>query len=147
MPARLPARIALGAGLLGLLTVAGCQKPLPEVTVTVGSKSVSAAPTRYCFSGQSAAQNNCRGSNQATNEIRVHSTSALSIDVPPSVASSGWYVVMNNQRNQSPLHTHYIRIPLNASGLDTGRLDFQVFQAGATPQEFKGAWSFTLVVG
>ncbi len=147
MPARPLARIALGAGLLGLVAVAGCQKPLPEVTVTADGKSVSAQPTRYCFAGQSAAKNNCRGSNEATNEIRVNSTDAVSIDVPPSVASSGWYVVLNNQRNQKPLHTHYIRIPLNASGLETGRLDFQVFQAGQTAQEFKGAWTFTLVVG
>lgn len=147
MPARPLARLAFGAGLVGLLAVAGCQKPLPEVTVTAGAKSVSAEPTRYCFAGQSAQKNNCRGSGDATNEIKVRNTQAISIDVPPSVAKTGWFVVINNNRNQEALHTHYIRVPLDASGLQKGRLDFQVFEAGKSDQEFKGAWSFTLVVG
>jgi hypothetical protein len=147
VPARPLARLAFGAGLLGLLAVSGCQRPLPEVTVTAGAKSVSAQPTRYCYAGQSAEKNNCRGTNQATNEIKVAATSAISIDVPPSVAKNGWYVVINNQRNQEPLHRHYIRVPLDASGLQKGRLDFQVFEAGRTQQDFKGAWAFTLVVG
>ncbi len=149
MPARPLARLAFGAGLLGLLAVAGCQKPLPEVSVTVGGKTVSAQPASYCFPGQSVQNHTCRGSNQATNEIKVATAPAIGIDVPPSVADKGWYVVVNNNRlNSAPLHKNYVRWTLGqASGLETGRLDFQVYQMAGGAAQVAGAWAFTLVVG
>lgn len=146
MPARRP--LALGAVLVASAAgLAACQKPLPEVTVVVGGTSVSAPAAQFCESGQTVAAGNCRHGDLSTHVISTHGATSVGIDVPTAVAAKGWYLVLNGQKaNTAPLKRTFVRLPVDASGLQTGGLDLQVYQASPDGKSFTGAWTFRIEV-
>jgi hypothetical protein len=146
MSARRP--LALGAVLLASVAgLAACEKPLPEVTVVVGGTSVSAPAGQYCEGSQSIAAGNCRHGDLSTHLIRTHGATSIGVDVPPKVAQKGWYLVVNGQRaNTDPLKRTFVRLPVDASGLQTGGLDLQIYQAAKDNRSFTGAWVFRIEV-
>lgn len=140
--------LALGAVLVAAAVgLSGCQKPLPEVTLVVGGTSVSAEAGQYCEKGQSVAAGNCRHGDLSTHVVRTHGATSIGVDVPSRVADRGWYLVVNGQRaNQRPLKRTFVRLPVDASGLQTGGLDLQVYEASKDGNSFTGAWTFRIEV-
>jgi hypothetical protein len=75
--------LAAAAGLL-----AGCDKPVPDVTVLSGATTTQLQPSRYCFD---ATARNCRSSD-AVGLVHARSNGTLLVDVPRTVALTHWLV-------------------------------------------------------
>lgn len=86
---RRPARaLAVTVGLAASTLLAGCDKPLPKITVQTGGFSTTVSPSTYCFGSSQ-----CR--NSARIDLPVVATAADStvlIDVPRVLATQGWVV-------------------------------------------------------
>ncbi|MEP6598495.1 MAG: DUF2771 family protein [Actinomycetota bacterium] len=74
------------AAVTGLL--AGCDRPVPEVTLLAGNKVTQVTALKYCFD---AGNRNCH-QHDRPQTITVASASTILVDVPRSVARSHWLV-------------------------------------------------------
>jgi hypothetical protein len=110
--------LGLAGALACTLLLAGCDKPVPKVTVQAGSFSTTITPTTYCFDpGQ------CRASTRI--DLPVVGTgpdAKVLVDVPRDVAGRGWSVdalTLDGKKNlggSGPIrHSHSYRIASNAN--------------------------------
>ena len=91
------ARTRLFAGLTATLcavTLSGCQKPTPLVTLVSGATSVHTGATIFCFEGQSAAAQDCRTEAQTPTVLKVKVGAQVGVDVAKKVADAGWVIVL-----------------------------------------------------
>jgi hypothetical protein len=87
--------VALGAVSLGLVALAGCEKPTPLATVTVGSHSASTEATRQCRDSKGISQSQASACLTATPKktITVHAGDKIRIGVDTNIAHKGWFAL------------------------------------------------------
>ena len=149
------ARSRLVAGLsvaACLLTLTGCQKPTPIVSLVSGGESVHTDATIYCFDGQSAQQQNCRApKDKAPTVLEVKVGQQVGIDVDKKVAEAGWVVVLpgddqdpSNDQASGKQDSHYFAFtPQFESG--PLRIEVRMLDEGRTDAPTVGNWQFVLV--
>jgi hypothetical protein len=149
------ARSRLIAGLsvaACLLTLTGCQKPTPIVSMVSSGKSVHSDATIYCFDGQSAQQQNCRAPKDKTPTVlEVKVGQQVGIDVDKKLAEAGWVVVLpgddedpSNDQASGKQDSHYFAFtPQFESG--PLRVEVRMLDDGRTDAATIGNWQFVLV--
>jgi hypothetical protein len=98
---RRPVVLLFGLGA-AVTVLAGCDKPVADVTVLSGSTTTVLQPSRYCFD---AAATQCRTAS-AVGTVRAQSNGTLFVDVPRAVANTSWLVTAyrrNAQGKATPL--------------------------------------------
>jgi len=151
------ARTRLVAGLsagAALLTLTGCQKPTPIVSLVSGKQSVHSDATIYCFEGQSAQQQNCRTDVGRPTPLEVKVGQQVGIDVAKQLADAGWVVVLpgndqdpSNDQASGKQDSHYFAFTPQPSLFDNGpaRLEVRMLDDGRTDAPTVGNWQFLLV--
>jgi hypothetical protein len=79
--------LPLLAAVVGV-TLAGCDKPIPDVSFFSAGQTASTSPAQFCDSGLTK----CSSAAQAGASLRVPAGSPLQISVPGDVADSTWVV-------------------------------------------------------
>jgi hypothetical protein len=144
MPAR-PLVVAASGALL-LMSLTGCQKPTPGVTLSTGTHSVHVESTTFCRDGQSAASRNCVEHLTRTTIVRVKQGDAVGIDVDRTLAEHGWILVDADANARSDVQDehHFSYTPDFRAGpvihLEVRSLDRVADDARTT-----GVWKFQLV--
>jgi len=128
----------LGAGALGMVLLAGCEKPAPGVTIVSQGKSVRAEAARYTFGGK------VKTYSRPNVSLSVREGAVLGIDVDKQTTQAGWAVKVGDQQLTDVLkdkhHTTVTVPPLGTSGAATLVIG-EVPRAGG---EASGLWIFTL---
>jgi hypothetical protein len=146
-------RLVAGLAVTGcLLTLTGCQKPTPVVSMVSSGKSVHTDATIYCFEGQSAQQQNCRApEGKAPTVLEVKVGQQVGIDVDKKLAEAGWVVVLpgddedpSNDQASGKQDSHYFAFtPQFESG--PLRVEVRMLDEGRTDAATIGNWQFVLV--
>jgi hypothetical protein len=143
-----------------LLTLTGCEKPKPSVTLFSGSNSVRAEAVCWTQDGSPAIGSPGCSQDELVKTVQsgdlaslaVTPGSTFGISVDSDVADAGWYasIIVNGQAQQlvqSIMKDHYWRFtfPDSARGqFPAGGYVLQVTAAGATSGSERGIWFFTL---
>ena len=142
----------LGVAAVVGLTLTGCTKPEPAVTIWSGSTSMNTDPV--CWAGEAAALDpgDCAaeilqgdGIDGATLfEASAGNTVGFSVD--PEIAEIGWNIVVEGAEGQSqpitpaPLTTTYYRFTFPSAGAEG--LPLQI--VAGTDGQIRGIWSFRI---
>lgn len=143
-----------------LLTLTGCEKPKPSVTLFSGSNSVRSEAVCWTKDGTPAigsvgcTQDDLVAAVQAGTlaNLAVTPGSTFGISVDSEIAEAGWYasIIVNGQAQQLAQTVNYDRywrftFPDSARGqFPDGGYVLQVTAAGATSGSERGLWFFTL---
>ena len=149
-----PMVTVLGAAA-AVLTLAGCDKPTPGVTVQSGATSVVLKPQTYCFDTKTA---DCRvavSGNVGT--LHAHGGSSVLVDVPRGLAggywqvrsatqsSSGTFTSLTEAGTQSAVlhdrHTTRVQVPFGS-----GDYYLIVTQAPRGTNKATGSWVARIVI-
>lgn len=135
-------------GLTGLaaacLTLTGCEKPAPGITIFSGTSSIRSEALCWAFESDQLTPGECadeilRG--QATQGIQTLPAvpgNTVGISVDPVVAESGWNIVIGGQSlSQTPLTTNYFRFTLPLQ-LGSQALPLQIVSGKDT--KIRGVW-------
>src|SRR6476661_2780522 len=148
------ARTRLFAGLsaaVALVTLTGCQKPTPTVSLVSGRQSVHSDATIYCFEGQSASQQNCRTDVHTPTALPIKVGQQVGIDVSKQLADAGWVVVLpggdedpSNDQASGKQDSHYFAFTPEPSMFQNGpvRLEVRMLDDGRTDAPTIGNWQF-----
>jgi hypothetical protein len=137
---------------VGLVTLTGCQKPTPIVSLVSSGTSVHTDATIYCFDGQSAQQQNCRApADKSPTLLKVKVGQQVGIDVAKELADAGWVVVLpgndedpSNDQASGKQDEHYFAFtPQFESG--PLRVEVRMLDKGRTDAPTVGSWQFVLV--
>jgi hypothetical protein len=156
MPAPRPLLTAV-AGTALLLTVAGCQKPSPGVTLVSADRSVHAEAVQYCRGGRfltKANGNECPGTGKAVTVLRVRQGDTVGVDVDKKLADTGWYLYdTDRQQSLGFQDTHYATLVADFANRPLpGVVHLEVREIDHKPKNDKdlpkvlGQWRFQLVV-
>ena len=109
--------LALPLVLVGVLSLAACEKPGPGVSVVSGMTSAHRTALCWSFDGEPLSAQTCAqdvvtealdGADVA--RIPVIPGQVIGISVDPVVADAGWYPVIGSQRlTQQPITSTYYR--------------------------------------
>jgi hypothetical protein len=144
---------ALGGALL--LTLAGCQKPAPQVTVVSGGDSAHAEARQYCGNGAIRTTSDClvKGA-PAQTVLQVRQGDTVGIDVDKALTKKAWSVYNLDTRqiiSNGYLKGHYFSFPADFSNASIkGLIRLQVTSLGALPKSdtdvppLKGIWLIEL---
>ena len=135
-------------GLTGLaavaMTVTGCEKPAPGITVFSGTSSVRSEALCWAFGSDQLTPGECadeirRGqATQGSQTLPAVPGNTVGISVDPVVAESGWNIVIGGQSlSESPLTTNYFRFTLPLQ-LGSQALPLQIVSGQDT--KIRGVW-------
>jgi hypothetical protein len=83
---RRPVRaLAVAGALASTAVLAGCDKPVPKITVQRGSFSTTITPSTYCFDTE-----HCRAQRLQLPAVSARPDDTVLIDVPRTIADRGW---------------------------------------------------------
>jgi hypothetical protein len=149
------ARSGLLAGLtaaLSLVTLTGCSKPTPIVSVVSSGDVVHTDATLFCFAGQSIANKDCRtDAAKVPKVVRVKPGQPVGIDVSKELATSGWVVVLPGQgqgqdQSSGKQISHYLSFtPQFTQQAPQVDLDVRMLDHGDATKPTIGLWRFVLV--
>ncbi|MGB8651039.1 MAG: DUF2771 family protein [Mycobacteriales bacterium] len=152
MPARRPLALALtGAALLSLT---GCQKPTPGVTLASDGRSVHTEANAYCRGGRFLTrENDCPGSTDKITVLRVTPEARVSVDVDSDLADSGWYLYDEDAQRSYAVHDdHYTSFIADFTNRPLpGVIRLQIRQVDHVPHnpsdlpKITGLWKLQLV--
>lgn len=154
MPRRLLSALTAGVAALSLT---GCERPAPIVTVVSGTTSEWKEADVYCFEGQSLPEGNCAQRAEGTTVLEVEAGQQVGIDVSKAVLEQGWFIELappgavgeEAQAQQSDVleDQHYFAFTAPAIGPEGLRLTVRTLgeQGGGGPPS--GEWTFDLVPG
>lgn len=146
MTARRRLLAAVTAGIAAV-TLTGCERPAPIVTVVAGMHSEWKEADLFCFEGQSQEQENCVQRAEGPVEIRVTPGQRVGVDVSKAVKDSGWLIELSGaseQPQQTPVFEdkHYYGFSAPGVGPEGATLTVKsVGEDGAAG----GEWVFRLV--
>ena len=111
--------LGISGVLASTLLLAGCDKPVPKVTVQSGSFSTTIMPSTYCFD-----RGHCRSSTRIDLPVVAAAPDGkVLVDVPRDVVSRGWSVdalSLDGKKNlggSGPIRdSHSYRVASNANG-------------------------------
>ncbi len=87
--------LALAAALLGLALIAGCDKPVPSISIVSAGKYQHTAAVVWCFDGQRFdGPGSCTQRTSSQPRLQVRGGEQLSVEVPQEVRKRGWYVAV-----------------------------------------------------
>ena len=135
-------------GLTGLaavaMTVTGCEKPAPGITVFSGTSSIRSEALCWAFDSDQLTPGECadeilRGqTTQGIQTLPAVPGNTVGISVDPVVAESGWNIVIGGQSlSESPLTTNYFRFTLPLQ-LGSQALPLQIVSGQDT--KIRGVW-------
>ncbi|MGN6331242.1 MAG: hypothetical protein ACTHOD_06250 [Motilibacteraceae bacterium] len=146
MPLRTVRRpAALGLAVAALLSLAGCEKPTPTVTVNSGSSTGHSDALCWNRDNATVAENDCRATGDVPT-IEVSPGQTIGISVDPAIAATGWIPAIGTQSLVgAPLTSTYYRFALNEQNLQQP-LELRVYAVvkGQQPQQQRGLWVFRL---
>lgn len=88
---------ALGLALTATAALAGCEKPTPLVTVSLGSSSAHSEATCYAGSGQLSEDQITACMAKSGKSVSARAGDRLRIGVDPSIAEHNWVAILNSQ--------------------------------------------------
>ena len=143
---------AVGLAVVGIFTLAGCEKPGPGVSVVSGSTSAWREALCWSFSGEPLSPETC-AQDVVTNamdgadvaQIPILPGNVIGISVDPVVADAGWYPVIGSQRlTQQPVTSTYFRFTYpDLQEIPAAGVALQV--VAGQGEETLGLWVFQLV--
>lgn len=144
-------RIVIGLAAVAGLSLTGCQKPPPSITVWTGAESLNQPALCWAFESDILQPGECaeeilQGQNaEALTIIKPVAGNTVGISVDPEVAESGWTPVLGGQRvTQTPLTSTYFRFTFPLGVPQTG-VPLQV--VAGKDAKTKGIWSVRLIPG
>ena len=147
MRARRPLVPTLVAGVL-LLTLSGCERPTPGVTIVSGTETARADATTFCFGGP---EKDCvqDGSTENVGVLRVQEGEQIGVDVDRDLADSGWYLVDVDLKSRSAVQDrHYFAYtPSFQDRPQAGIINLEVRSTERVAEDARttGLWRFQLV--
>lgn len=150
MTRRLAAISAIAA--TAVLTLAGCTKPYPGVSVVSGTNTVREEALCWSFeesavSAETCAQDVLQQAVQGDRlpRLTVVPGDTIGISVDPVIAEAGWIPVLGQQElAQSPLKTNYFRFTVpSTTELPADGARMGVFSLAG--EQVRGVWAFTIV--
>lgn len=133
------------------MTLAGCEKPPPAVSVFSGTTTVHEQALCWAFDSDALAPGQCAqeildgSASGGVADVPVTAGNTVGISVDPSVAEVGWVPVIGGQQVvQQPITETYFRftVPLLPQGWPAEGLPLQIV-AGQTAKA-RGVWVFKL---
>jgi hypothetical protein len=156
MPARrLPVSALTGTAVL--LTLAGCQRPTPGVTLASAGSSVYSEAVQFCRGGKFLTKvngNECPGTGKAVTVLRARQDDTVGVDVDRALATTGWYVFdTDSQRSYGFEENHHTSIVADFTNRPlAGVIHLEIRQVDHQPKNNQdlpkviGQWKFQLVV-
>jgi hypothetical protein len=139
--------VRAGAAAVALLTLAGCQKPTPGVTVTSGASSAHLEATLFCRDGQSVQKQDCVQHLDRVAVVRVHAGDPVGIDVDSSLADHGWVLVDADANQRSAIQdSHYFSYTPDFGSNPVLNLEVRSLDKVATTAHVTGVWKIQLVL-
>lgn len=125
--------------LAGLLTLVGCDKPTPYVTIQSGSTSVRSPAVNYVNDGKTIT--NSAGPKVLTVRPGDH----VNISVDRQTAKAGWVVLLGGQKISPVLNGDIHHFSFQAPGYSGGaEASLAIFQQPPNGGPAAGSWIFTL---
>ena len=151
MTARRRLLTALTAGV-AVVSLTGCEKPAPIVTVVSGTTSEWKQADLYCFEGQSLPDGECAQRADGPTVLEVQPGQQVGVDVSKPLVESGWYVELTQpggdaQPQQSEIFEDQHYFAFTAPSIGDGGLRLVVRTVGEDGQSDSGEWLFDLVAG
>lgn len=138
--------VAVLSGALALVSLAGCTKPTPGVTLVSDGKHVRSEATVFCRGDQTPAKRNCATSGHGPAVIPVRQGGQVGVDVDKTLAQHGWYLVDVDGKQRTPVQdTHYFSFQVDFSGRPTGGVaTYEVRSVDHVAENAKdtGTWLF-----
>ncbi len=143
--------IGLTALAAASLTLTGCEKPAPGVTVFTGTQSVHSEALCWAFDADQLSPGTCAADilqGQTTSGVqRLTATpgNVVGVSVDPAVAEAGWNIVIGGQKlSESPMTETYFRfsLPDLPGQLGTEPVPLQVVAGQDT--KIRGVWIVAL---
>lgn len=142
--------LALPLVLVGVLSLAACEKPGPGATVFSGSTSAYQLALCWSFDGEPLSAETCAQDlvtealdGADVGRIPVLPGQVIGISVDPVVADAGWYPVIGSQRlTQQPITSTYYRFTY--PDLQEVPADGVTLQIVAGSEGTLGLWVFEL---
>ncbi len=132
---------ALGAAAL---TLTGCEKPAPGITMFSGSSSIRSEALCWAFDSDQLDPGECADEilqGRATEGAQLLAAApgnTVGISVDPVVAESGWNIVIGGQSlSETPLTTNYFRFTLP---LQLGSQVLPVQIVSGQNSQIRGVW-------
>jgi hypothetical protein len=155
MLARRPLVTAL-TGTALLLSLTGCEKPSPGVTMVSGGTSVHSEAYNYCRDGKFLTKvdgNECPGGGKAVTVLAADQDSLVGVDVDKKLTETGWYLFdLDARRSYGFQDEHYLPIVADYSNRPVpGVIHLEVRQVDRKPRNDQdlpkviGQWKFQLV--
>ena len=134
------------AGAALLLTLTGCEKPTPGVTVASGSSSVHMESTTYCHEGQSAEAQNCVEHLDRLGVVKVKPGEQVMVDVDKDIAETGWVLVDADANARSSVQDeHYFSFTPDFRNGPVVKLEIRSLDKPADDARVTGVWKFQLI--
>ena len=139
-----------------LLTLTGCEKPTPLVTLYSGATSLNDEAVFYCFEGQSPAQQPgtegaCRAAPDGVPRkvLEVRPGDQVLVDVDRELADSGWRLALIGSEPQQESRSgvqreHVFRFSTDFSRGPLQTLEIQQLERPDDEAAVVGRWRFTL---
>ncbi len=153
MTARRRLLVALSAGA-AVVSLTGCERPAPIVTVVSGTTSEWKEANVFCFEGQSASNGDCAQRAEGSTVLEVTPGEQVGIDVSKAVVDRGWFIELSApggeaEAQQSQIFTDQHYFAFTAPNIGEQGLQLTVRSLGeegpAGPPG--GEWTFDLVTG
>jgi hypothetical protein len=151
MPARRPVLATAAAGVLALGSLAGCEKPLPEVGALAGGEFAHATASLWCFEGDAyLAAGDCRENKQSPTRLTVRPGAPVAVEVPKVVRERGWFVRVVDAEDKvaaGPIQKDRSYFTLAADFQQGNTMQIQVvaLPQGPNQGETSGFWEFSLL--
>ena len=134
------------AGTVLLVTLSGCEKPTPGVTLSSGSRSVHVESTVFCRDGQSAEKRNCVEHLSRVGIIKVKAGEPVAVDVDSGLAKHGWRVVILDPNEASPVQdVHHFSFTPQFNRGPVMQVEIRSLDRVADDARTTGVWKFQLV--
>jgi hypothetical protein len=144
---------AVTAGLAAV-TLTGCERPAPIVTVVSGMNSEWKEADVFCFEGQSLEQDSCVQRAEGPVRVPVTPGERVGIDVSKAVKDRGWFIELSApggqeepQRSEAFIDQHYFGFTAPQPGEAGLRLTVRSFGEDGPDGPPGGEWTFDLVAG
>lgn len=151
MTARRRLLAALSAGV-ALISLTGCERPAPIVTVVSGTTSEWKEADVYCFAGQSLPDDDCVQRADGPVQLEVTPGQQVGVDVDKDVVERGWYIQLAGpeggaQAQQSDVmeDRHYFSFTAPSVGPEGLRLTVVALGEQGPEGPPSGEWTFDLV--
>jgi hypothetical protein len=141
---------ALAAGV-SLFALAGCERPLPEVSMQTRTTYVSQPAALWCFTNADAAAGRCRTGDTEPRQVHVREGYPVAIDLPTEVGKAPWFVRLsvpgNPQSQRSPILSDKTHLSLTPTFAGSPQLLVEVVSGRYDGREIveAGTWRFLLI--